>query len=404
MSVLNASTMADQHNLPVVSDLTADRVNHIRPEEINYDIYANKYLHLTSEPDTARRDMAAVPYDSQSRADDLFWAAAVDLYEEKVKFLPKHEADLYIDLCLLTHIWHGHTHKRMGQIRIYRDMAEAKECPSFAHVLIFCLLYGFESLSKRMWFRDWHQKFKPYQSMPHVVEGISDVENQPEPRAGWLWGIEKARSARNEKQYQIRHHPIQLIKPTAPKRRQAPARQELLDVFTEVHDPDYYDSAASARMATKRARVPGFFDERELTSDNDLPDDTSSHELNRKSQSEKHDSFMSEDQTADTLIMDESDEIVIPDKVPMTSQHVSASFISLQSEGQVTQAEAKYLHERASAELAEIDQELKRVTKEIAQYERQISCLQRDRSDLTERYGKVKARVVHWEVAEVGSV
>lgn len=58
----------------------------------------------------------------------------------------------------------------------------------------------------------------------------------------------------------------------------------------------------------------------------------------------------------------------------------------------------------ASKELLEIDQKLTRVTKEIAQYERQLVQLRQERSSLSNEYGKVKARVVHWEVAEVGSV
>lgn len=323
MSEVTPSTMASiasQHATPVVSDLP-DRDFHIKPEEINYDIYLNKYLHLTSDPDTARQNMSVLSYDSKSRADDLFWAAAVKLYEDKVKFLPKEEADLYINLCLTVHIWrgHGHTNGRISNNRIHKALLTRKETPAFVHAPVLCLLYGWKTTKTRKWFPEWEEKFMPFRYMPRLVEGITDLINQPDAMAGQMHGVKIAQKARKDNlRAKASRNAIRLIEPIRHKRSRVPARHEPPEAHNQEYDQDYVDWDPSPRTATKRARVAGFFDERDLPMENDASGTADTNDLNCDPRSGLRDSFTSGDQTSDTIVMEENTEFVIPREVVVT--------------------------------------------------------------------------------------
>jgi hypothetical protein len=390
----------------VVSDLP-DRDFHIKPEEINYDIYVNKFLHLTSDPDTSRQNMSVLSYDSKSRADDLFWAAAVRLYEDKVKFLPKKEADLYITLCQSVHIWrgHGHANGKISNNRIHKALLARTETPSFVHAPVLCFLFSWRVTKMRKWFPEWEEKFVPFPYMPRLVEGITDPRNQPDALAGQRHGLKIAQATRRENiRAKANRNAIRLIGPILQNRSQASARHQPQGVPNQDHDQDYMDWNPSPRTATKRARVEGFFDERDPPVESDALATADTYELNCEHQAEVQDSFTSADQTADTIVMEEDTVTVIPRKDFFASHNSAASNTSRQTDGQVTPAEAKLLHQMASKNLVEIDQKLTRVTKEIAQYENHLVQLRQEQDSLSDAYGKAKTRAVYWEVAEMGSV
>lgn len=143
--------------------------------EINSSIYATERFPAIEFDWDRRIDMRSVEYSAGCKADAMFWAAALALYHTRLKFIPQTEAREFVEQC-----WHTHLCKSQASISMNnRNVAleKGRESPTFADVVVLCLLYGHEEVRRRTWYSRWMASFNVNFKMPAKLEGLFRQQN-----------------------------------------------------------------------------------------------------------------------------------------------------------------------------------------------------------------------------------
>jgi hypothetical protein len=114
----------------------------------------------------------------------MFWQAAMDLYYDRLKFIPREEAEEFVEQC-----WNTHLSKLNADIWLSpRNLAlgMGDQQLRFSDVVVMSLLHGLDEVRRQSWYREWAIPFNVNFRMPAKVEGLFQKENlilyEPEQR------------------------------------------------------------------------------------------------------------------------------------------------------------------------------------------------------------------------------
>ncbi|KAH8169862.1 hypothetical protein LIA77_10406 [Sarocladium implicatum] len=147
----------------------------IKAEERDISIYAKDCQPACIDRRLKRIDMSTVDYKPTCKADRLFWDAAVDLYDTKIKFIPQNEAHIFVERCHETHVYKSYS--SIWSHRIHRTLLAGSRNPGFADVIILSLVYGRDNLARREWYYRWSSKYKTAFKFPERIGALFSEGN-----------------------------------------------------------------------------------------------------------------------------------------------------------------------------------------------------------------------------------
>jgi hypothetical protein len=150
----------------------------INREEIKFSIYAQGRDAKCNHGGVQRIDMSMLACNPTCKADKIFWEAAVELYQTRLKFIPKDEAHQFVEQCWRMHLCK--TWRTIYRHRLETLLRLGKRAPVFSDVVILSLLYGNDTVRQRSWYSQWALAYNDDWKMPQKLQGLWTEENLPE--------------------------------------------------------------------------------------------------------------------------------------------------------------------------------------------------------------------------------
>ncbi|KAK0387883.1 hypothetical protein NLU13_4128 [Sarocladium strictum] len=149
----------------------------IRSDQIDYSIYATE-AHIRPEKEsTSRIDISQVHYEAKCKGDEIFWNAIVRLYNDRIKYIPKVEADRFVQLSWSTHIYTSTT--GLSHHKIDQCLRRGARDPCFTDAVILSLFFDHKLVAARPWYAAWATTYNTRYMMPERITEMTKYKNLP---------------------------------------------------------------------------------------------------------------------------------------------------------------------------------------------------------------------------------